>query len=182
MSYPKFVIRAALATVAGLGVASMSWAAATSNMDVSASVVQTCVITASPTLAFGTYDPIVANASSPLPGTSTISVKCTKGSSAITMDIGVGAHASSTQRRMLGGSSGDFLSYHITQPATASPWTSCAGSTAWGTAAGGSLYTPTVSTWGTTPLTFTVCGSVPAAQNVGVDASYADTVLVSVNF
>jgi spore coat protein U-like protein len=179
----KLVIRAALAIVAGLGIASSSWAAtATSNMNVSAAVVQTCTITASPTLAFGTYDPISVNASSPLTGTSTISVKCTKGSSGITVDIGNGLHAVSTQRNMLGGTSGDSLAYNITQPATATPYTSCAGSTVWGTGAGGSVYTPTVAAWGTTPVVFTVCGSVPSGQNVGIDASYADTVQVSVTF
>jgi spore coat protein U-like protein len=183
MSNRKLVIRAALAMAAGLGIASSSWAAtATSNMNVSAAVVQTCTITASPTLNFGTYDPISANASSPLAGTSTVSVKCTKGSSGITVDIGNGLHAVSTQRNMLGGTSGDSLAYNITQPATTTPYTSCAGSTVWGSAAAGSVYTPTVVAWGTTPLTFTVCGSVPAGQNVGIDASYADTVQVSVAF
>lgn len=184
MSNRKLVIRAALAMAAGLGIATTGWAAspATSNMNVSAAVAQTCTITASPTLNFGTYDPIGVNASSPLTGTSTVSVKCTKGSSGITVDIGNGTHAVLTQRNMLGGTSGDSLAYNITQPATASPYTSCAGSTVWGTGAGGSLYTPTGVTWGTTAVAFTVCGSVPANQNVGIDASYADTVQVSVNF
>jgi spore coat protein U-like protein len=82
---------------------------------------------------------------------------------------------------MIGAGSSDLLAYNITQPAAASPWTSCAGSTVWGSTAGGSTYTPTGVTWGTTAATFTVCGSVPANQNVSID-TYSDTVQVAVNF
>jgi spore coat protein U-like protein len=58
----KSVIRAALATVAGLGIATSSWAAetATSSVTVSATVPQICTISTS-NVAFGTYDPVTTN-------------------------------------------------------------------------------------------------------------------------
>src|SRR5947207_13906252 len=105
----------------------------TGSLSVTATVAQTCSVSATSTLAFGAYDPVVANASSALAGTGSVSIKCTKGSSGITIDLDAGAHVSGTQRRLQGATvTTDFLNYGITQPATTSPWTSCAGSTVWG--------------------------------------------------
>src|SRR5437773_2266548 len=102
-------------------IGSGAWAA---DLSVTSSVAQSCIVSATSALAFGVYDPTAASA---LPGTGSVSLKCTKGSSAITIDLNAGAHASGAQRRMLGGTSGDFLNYGITQPATTTPWTRCAG-------------------------------------------------------
>src|SRR5204862_420960 len=156
----------------------------TGSLSVTATVAQTCSVSATSTLAFGAYDPLVANASSALAGTGSVSIKCTKGSSGITIDLDAGAHVSGTQRRLQGATvTTDFLNYGITQPATTSPWTSCAGSTVWGSTVGGSVYTPSGVTWSAAAAqAFTVCGSVPAAQDVSVDGSYTDTVIVTVNF
>src|SRR2546426_8203955 len=105
----------------------------TGSLSIPATVAQTCSVSATSTLAFGAYDPVVANASSALTGTGSVSIKCTKGSSGITVDLDAGAHVSGTQRRLQGATvTTDFLNYGITQPATTSPWTSCAGSTVWG--------------------------------------------------
>src|SRR5438477_13151443 len=112
----------------------------TGSLSVTATVAQTCSVSATSTLAFGAYDPVVANASTALPGTGSVSLKCTKGSSAITIDMGAGANAVGNQRKMLGGTAGDLLNYSITQPATTTPWTSCAGSTVWGSTVGGTVY------------------------------------------
>jgi len=162
-------------------IGSGAWAGTnTGSLSVTSSVAQTCTVSTTSTLAFGAYDPIAATA---LAGTGSVSLKCTKGSSAITIDLDAGSHASGSQRRMLGGTSGDFLNYGITQPSTTTPWTSCAGSTVWGSTVGGSVYTPSGVTWSpATAQAFTVCGSVPPVQNVSADASYTDTVLVTVNF
>ena len=162
-------------------IGSGAWAAGSNSatLSVTSSVAQTCTVTTSP-LAFGAYDPIAVSA---LAGTGSVSVKCTKGSSGITIDLNAGSHVSGSQRRMLGGTSGDFLNYDVTQPATTTPWTSCAGSTVWGSTVGGSVYTPSGVTWSAAAAqAFTVCGSVPAAQDVSVDGSYTDTVIVTVNF
>ena len=162
-------------------IGSGAWAGTnTGSLSVTSSVAQSCIVSTTLALAFGPYDPTAAIA---LPGTGLVSLKCTKGSSAITVDLDAGSHASGSQRRMLGGTSGDFLNYNVTQPATTTPWTSCAGSTVWGSTVGGSVYTPSGVTWSAIPAqAFTVCGSVPAAQNVSADGSYTDTVVVTVNF
>src|SRR5438046_1226627 len=100
----------------------------TGSLSVTATVAQTCSVSATSTLAFGAYDPVVANAASALAGTGTVSIKCTKGSSGITIDLDAGAHVSGTQRRLQGATvTTDFLYYVIKQPATTTPWTCCAG-------------------------------------------------------
>src|SRR3989449_2083701 len=152
----------------------------TGSLSVTSSVAKTCSVSTTSALAFGAYDPTAAGA---LAGTGSVSLKCTKGSSAITIDLNAGLHAGGSERRMQGCTSGDFLNYGVTQPATTTPWTSCAGSTVWGSTVGGSVYTPSGVTWSAaTAQAFTVCGSVPAVQNVSADGSYTDTVIVTVNF
>jgi len=152
----------------------------TGSLSVTSSVAKTCSVSTTSALAFGAYDPTAAGA---LPGTGSVSIKCTKGSTAITIDLDAGLHASGSQRKMFGGTSTDLLNYNVTQPETTTPWTSCAGSTVWGSTVGGSVYTPSGVTWSAAAAqAFTVCGSVPAAQDVSVDGSYTDTVIVTVNF
>ena len=51
---------------------------ATANLNVSASVAAVCTISTAP-VAFGAYDPVVANAATDLNGTGTVTVACTKG-------------------------------------------------------------------------------------------------------
>src|SRR5256884_5451964 len=162
-------------------IGSGAWAGTnTGSLSVTSSVAQSCIVSTTLALAFGPYDPTAAIA---LPGTGLVSLKCTKGSSAITVDLDAGSHASGSQRRMLGGTSGDFLNYNVTQPATTTPWTSCAGSTVWGPTVGGSGYTPSGGTWSAAVAqAFTVCGSVPAVQDASADRSYTDTVVGTVNF
>jgi len=180
----KKVLRTLLAiAIANVGLGSAHAGSNTGSLSVTASVAQTCVVSATSTLAFGAYDPVVANAATALAGTGSVSTKCTKGSSGITVDLDGGSHASGNQRRMQGATvTTDFLNYSVTQPAATSPWTSCAGSTVWGSTVGGSVYTPAGVTWSASAAqAFTVCGSVPAAQNVSAQA-YSDTVTVTVNF
>jgi spore coat protein U-like protein len=142
-----------------------------------------CAISATP-ITFGSYDPIGANSASgvALTASGTISLTCLKGSSP-TIDLDAGLHVTGSQRRMLDGTSGDFLNYGITQPATTTPWTSCAGSTVWGSTVGGSVYTPSGVTWSaSSTFSFNVCGSVPSGQNPSVGTGYLDTVVATVNF
>lgn len=183
--------KAKLATAIGAmfaaGIFSGSAAAAgssTGSLTVQSSVAQSCVVSTTATVAFGAYDPVGANAASPLTNTGgSVSIKCTKGSTGVDIDLDKGANAGAgTQRKMLGQNNGDLLNYNVFQPALTSPWTSCTA-TAWGTQTGGSTYAPTVATWSATAAnTFAVCGSIPAAQNVSADALYQDTVTVTVNF
>jgi spore coat protein U-like protein len=193
MSYPKLIIRAAFAAVAGLGIATTSWAAGSTptTLNVSASVSQACTI-ATTAVAFGAYDPIAANATTDLSNKGTVAVKCTKGSSsAVKIVLSNGAnstHASNGTTRAMSDGGTNYLAYELYQPTATTPGVGVACPTAatgtvWGTTGAG-IFTPTGTTWGTVAgaQSFNICGVVPQAQDATVGASYADTVTATVNF
>jgi len=64
-------------------------------------------------LAFGSYDPVVANASTNLDGTGTVVVACTKGSTA-TIGLGLGSNVTGSTRRMRDGGT-NYLTYELYQ-------------------------------------------------------------------
>ncbi len=171
---------AALATAAALGFGLSGGAmAATANgsIAVSASVSASCSLTV-PTLAFGTYDPVVANASSPLTATANITVKCSSGFTP-TITLNDGANASGTTKRMLNGAA-NYLTYNIFQP-TDLTGAGAAGCTAteWGSVAGAVAIT---GTWdAATSNNYRLCGNVPAGQTPPAGA-YADTVTATLTF
>ncbi|MGH8549455.1 MAG: Csu type fimbrial protein [Methylococcales bacterium] len=148
-----------------------SSATATSNLSVTATVTANCTI-ATNTLAFGNYDPIVANAASALNGTGSVTITCTNGSSAtITLDQGANPGGGSTNaiplRRMTDGS--NFLSYFLYQNSSRT--------TVWGNTAG----TGVAATGTGTAAIHTVYGQVTAAQNLPA-GNYSDTVVATVTF
>ncbi len=144
----------------------------TSELTVSATVAASCTIDASAGLAFGTYDPVVANASANLDVDGTISTTCTNGSTA-TITLGQGANAGSGStaaipvRRMLAGTT-DFLSYEL--------YTDGPRTTVWNDTTSGSPVTGTGA-----PVSTTVFGRIPPGQNVRAN-SYSDTVLATITF
>jgi spore coat protein U-like protein len=140
---------------------------ATGNLGVSATVAKNCSITTT-AVAFGSYDPIVANASTPLDGTGTVVVTCTKGAGT-RIDLDLGSNAAGSVRRMLGGT--DLLTYEL--------YTDSGHGTVWGAGAGAGQTIAAAPN--KNPRTFTVYGRVPAGQDVGA-ASYADTVVATINF
>ena len=77
--------------VLGLATPALAQTAST-NLAVSATVAKNCSITTT-AVAFGSYDPVVANASTPLDGTGTVVVTCTKGAGT-RIDLSLGANAS----------------------------------------------------------------------------------------
>jgi spore coat protein U-like protein len=145
-----------------------SAATATANLGVSATVTNNCTISTA-ALAFGSYDPVVANASANLDGTGTVIVACTKGASA-TVGLGLGLNASGSTRRMSNGGT-EYLDYELYQDS--------GRTTVWGNSGAG-LYSP-----GAAPSkaarNFTVYGRVTANQDVAA-GSYSDTVVATVNF
>ena len=175
----NLVIRAALALVAGLGIATTSWAGtATSNVAVSATVVTACTVAAA-AVAFGTYDPtsgLIKAATAPL------TVTCTKGATSVTIDLDAGT---STNRHMTDGT--DLLPYQLYKATDQLAGTACAsppsaGLGIWGVSSGGTTLTPgTAFASSTTGLVFNICGEIPASQNVGV-GSYTDTVVATATF
>jgi spore coat protein U-like protein len=153
--------------VAGLS-SSVSAATATANLSVSATVTNNCTISTA-ALAFGSYDPVVAHASTDLDGTGTVIVACTKGATA-TIGLGLGSNASGSVRR-LKDSGTNFINYEL--------YLDSGRTTVWGTAGAGLLST------GAAPSkaarNFTVFGRVPSNQDVPA-GSYNDTVVATVNF
>ena len=161
--------------IAGLVMPALLFAAAahagtaTANLSVTSNITANCTISTTP-VAFGAYDPISANASTPLTAPGAVSTTCTNGSSAtITLDQGAnpdtGSTASVPLRRMANGS--NYMNYGLY---------SDSGHTA--TFDG----TTGVSVTGTgAQVDTTVYGSVPAAQNLPTGA-YADTVVATVTF
>jgi spore coat protein U-like protein len=152
---------------AGFG-ASASAATATANLGVSATVTNNCTISTS-AVAFGSYDPVVAHASTDLDSSGTVTVACTKGASS-TVGLGLGSNASGSTRRMSDGGS-NYLTYELYQDN--------GRTTVWGTAGAG-LYSP-----GAAPSkaarNFTVYGRVTSNQDVPA-GTYNDTVVATVNF
>ncbi len=151
-----------------LGMAAPAFAqTATANLNVSATVNKTCTITTT-AVAFGVYDPVVTNASTALDAAGTIVVTCTKGAGT-RIDLGLGANAAGSVRRMTGG--GDFLTYEL--------YTDSGRTTVWGSGAGAG------NTIGAAPSkaarTVDVYGRVAAGQDVSA-ASYTDTVVATINF
>jgi spore coat protein U-like protein len=130
-----------------------------------------CTISAG-ALAFGAYDPVSANASSPKDGTATLTVTCTSGSTGnITLDQGDNANTGSTDavplRRMINGS--NHLAYYLYQDSERT--------TVWG-----NTTATDVAHLGTgSSASVTVYGQIPGGQNVPA-AAYTDTVTATITF
>jgi spore coat protein U-like protein len=162
------------AAVSGMAIAAAAFSApasaatATANLGVSATVTNNCTISTA-ALAFGSYDPVVAHASTNLDGTGTVIVACTKGASS-TIGLGLGSNASGSTRRMTDGSS-NYLTYEL--------YSDAGRTTLWGNS-GGDLYNPGAAP-SKTARNFTVYGRVTSNQDVPA-GSYNDTVVATVNF
>jgi len=149
-----------------------SAATATANLTVSATISNTCTITTA-AVAFGAYDPIVANATSPLNGTGQITTTCTAGASpVITLGQGSNAGGGSTNpapvRRMANGT--NYMAYALYQDSGRSTVWGNTPATAPAAVAGTGLAQNT-----------TVYGQVAAGQDLPA-ATYTDTVVATVTF
>jgi len=144
-----------------------SAATATANLTVSATVTKNCTVSTS-ALAFGSYDPVVANASANLDGTGTVSVACTRGATA-TVGLGTGGSASGSTRRLNDGA-GNFLNYELySDSGRSAVWNSGAGTLSLSAA-------PSRAS-----RDFTVYGRIAGNQDVPA-GTYGDTVVATVNF
>lgn len=137
----------------------------TANLAVSTSnFSNTCTIAAG-TLSFGSYDPVGANAASPLDAQGTIAIACTRNTS-YAVGLGLGSFASGATRQMAAGA--QRLAYELySDPGRATIWSST--STVGGTA-------PSIA-----PITLTVYGRIPRGQAAWA-GSYSDTVQSTINF
>ena len=165
----------AAALVGALVLATAPAGAGTGTFNVASSIVVTsvCTYNGTPTLAFVSYDPIVANASTPATATGALSVTCPDTLAySVTANLGsnsghaTGSCATTTcSRAMVSGS--NYLSYDI--------YTTSAHTTVWNTtnsiAGTGSGLAQSVN----------VYGYIPAAEVVPA-GTYSDTVTVTVTF
>src|SRR5438270_1352031 len=118
-----------LASLLGVGAAMLSASpahagSAPANLSVTASVTANCTISTT-AVAFGAYDPVVANASTALNASGSVSVACTKGSAPnITMDLG--ANASGSHRNMLVTGGGTHVAGdQLYEPPNTTPGSAC---------------------------------------------------------
>jgi spore coat protein U-like protein len=139
----------------------------TANLAVSAAVSQSCTITAAP-LDFGTYDPVEGNLATPLDGTGTLSIACTKGS-APKIGLNSGSNADGSTRRLLYGSV--YLTYELYQNSDRT--------VVWGNESGSWNELAAAPSRATREIT--VYGRVAGGQDFEV-GTYTDTVTATVNF
>ena len=157
-------VAALVAGIAGYSQSNLEAATATSSFTVSASVSANCTISAG-ALAFGAYDPVVANASTDLDQISTVTVACTKGSTGV-VSLDNGVNASGSTRRMKSGA--NFLSYEM--------YNDSGRTVVWNAT---NTVSYTAASKASTGLT--LYGRVAAGQDVPVGA-YSDTVVATITF
>jgi spore coat protein U-like protein len=127
-----------------------------------------CSISSPAALAFGSYDPVGANATANLDASpNALAVQCTKGAVAqIALDLG--AHAQGNTRRMTSGGS-NFLTYEI--------YTSAPRTTIWN-----ATNTVTYTAASKEKTNLPVYGRIPAGQDGPSSGSYTDTIVATINF
>ena len=139
---------------------------ATGSMGISATVLSACIVTSN-SMAFGNYNPTSAT---PTDATSTFDVTCTVGTNySVGLNAGTKAGATVLTRQMTSGA--NALSYSL--------YSDSSHGTNWGNTPG--TDTPSQTTAGLLPSTFTVYGRIPAQQNVQA-GSYTDTVTITVSY
>jgi spore coat protein U-like protein len=172
------LIRLVLPIIAAVAVASLAAlptpapaGSATGTMNVSASVVKNCAFTTG-TLAFGNYDPVVANASTPLKvtdSTTALTLSCTKNVTAtISMNNGLNNASCSGNPTCMSDGAGDYLNYSV--------YTDNTFATVWN-----STNTVSYTSTGIGAPALKVNGEIPAAESVPA-GSYTDTLTATANF
>lgn len=103
----KYIART-VGLIVTLGLSTQAFSAtATGTLTVTATVANTCIIDDA-TLAFGSYEPVVTNASANLDGSTKVSITCTKGASAK-----IYSTTAITDRKITNQTGTDALSYTL---------------------------------------------------------------------
>lgn len=156
-----------IALVALLGAASAQAATTTTSFSVTATVKSACTVNAT-ALNFGTYDPSTGTS---LAGNSTVNVNCTR-TTPFTVALNAGATGSFANRLMVSGV--NTLQYNL--------YTAAALTTVWGDGTSATATNAGTGAGVTTPVAFTVYGSIPNQPGAVPGAGYTDTVTVTVNY
>jgi spore coat protein U-like protein len=166
---PKSSVAAAV-VIGMLASAAVPAATRTTSMSVRATVVDTCLISASAL----TFPPYVGGGGA-VAGTSTVSLRCSNGAIyAVGLSAGSTAGTTMAQRLLAGGTS--TLQYNL--------YTSNAYTAVWGDGSNGSSVVAGYSTGFATPIALTIYGQVPdsAANKLAPVGTYADTILVVLDY
>ncbi|MBD2131755.1 spore coat protein U domain-containing protein [Sphaerospermopsis sp. FACHB-1094] len=167
----RFALASAILITAGYAAPAMA-GTATSDINVSATVISNCSISTTP-LAFGDYDPLVTHATTHLDATATVTTTCSNGRGTY-IRLGQGANAATgstnvSPGRRLKNSGNGYINYNIYQ--------NSARTTNWGNTVDTS---PNVTGTGSAQVT-TIYGRIPAGQ--AADATtYSDTVVATVEW
>ncbi|WP_209349086.1 spore coat U domain-containing protein [Pontixanthobacter sp. CEM42] len=147
--------------------ASPAFAQDSDDMLVTATVVDSCTVTASP-MAFGTLTTLgTANIDS----SATIALACTPDAAYdVSLDLGLNAGVGTQRELVNGADTTQRIPYNLFQDAARSTaWGTGAGNTVAGTATGG-------------VATLTAYGRIPASASAVTAGSYSDSVTVTVTF
>jgi len=149
-------------------------ATATSNFTVTATVVASCTISTTG-IGFGNYDPVVANATTPVDANGTVTVACTAGAATtIGMNQGgtpTGTSTAAAPARQLASGAANRMRYDLYQDSNRT--------TVWG-----DVGTPAALTYNAAskaPATMTIFGRIPSGQDVNTGA-YTDSVTATIQF
>ena len=147
----------------------------TSTVRVSTSVTASCTI-GTAVIAFAPYDPVNANATVADDQSGDIVIRCTKGTSGITIALGNGGHNTGQQRRMasLASTADTFINYEVyKEPGRISVW---------GAGDGGSVRSGADLNGTGSVVSVTMYGRIPPAQLAAVAGAYSDTLVSTINF
>ncbi|MGB8294838.1 MAG: spore coat U domain-containing protein [Polyangia bacterium] len=151
-----------------------SAASQASTVQVSTSVSPSCTI-GTAAIAFAPYDPVNANATVADDQTGDIVIRCTKGTTGITIDLGNGAHNTGQQRRMVDlTSTSTFINYEV--------YKETGRSSVWGAGDGGTVRTGADLNGTGNVVAVTMYGRIPPAQLSAIAGAYSDTLVSTINF
>jgi spore coat protein U-like protein len=138
-------------------------AASAQTIQVTATVARSCVISSTANIAFGSYDPVVANDANPVDQVGSVGVRCTRGT-AYTVHLDQGRNAAGTTRQMQS-AGGDVLRYVLySDSGRTTEWADQGGTAA-----------------SRAEILIPVFGRIPGGQDVPA-GTYTDTLTASVNF
>jgi spore coat protein U-like protein len=143
----------------------------TGNLSVTAAVANSCAISSTTAVAFGTYDPLLATNND---NTGSVSVRCTKGTTYhVALAQGAnptGASTCTAPARQMSDGGTERLGYDL--------YTNVGRTTVWGCTTTNDVDVTSASS---AANAMTVYGRIPAGQDVAT-GSYTDTVVVTVTF